>query len=146
SARRRWGRIALPPWPNSSGSIAGLGGRKRLSRRRSSWWTWSRERPFTRRRSSSSGPRSRRGLTESRLEKGEGSMSFLGISGGIRSGHHDPAAALYKEGTLVAAAEEERFLRIKHSEGRLPENAIRFCLSQAGITIRDVGCMAYGYA
>jgi len=73
-------------------------------------------------------------------------MYVLGISGGIRSGHHDPAAALYKEGTLVAAAEEERFLRIKHSEGRLPENAIRFCLSQAGITIRDVGCMAYGYA
>jgi carbamoyltransferase len=73
-------------------------------------------------------------------------MHILGISGGIRSGHHDPAAALYRDGTLVAAAEEERFLRIKHSEGRLPENAIRFCLRQAGIGIRDVTAAAYGYA
>ena len=73
-------------------------------------------------------------------------MVILGICGGIRSGHHDPAAALYRDGKLVAAAEEERFLRIKHSEGRLPENAIRFCLSQAGLSIRDVDCVAYGYA
>jgi carbamoyltransferase len=71
---------------------------------------------------------------------------ILGISGGIRSGHHDPAAALYRDGRLVAAAEEERFLRIKHSEGRLPENAIRFCLSQERIGIRDVERVAYGYA
>jgi carbamoyltransferase len=73
-------------------------------------------------------------------------MVVLGISGGIRSGHHDPAAVLYKDGKLVAAAEEERFLRIKHSEGRLPENAIRFCLSQAGITLKNVDFLAYGYA
>jgi len=73
-------------------------------------------------------------------------MVILGICGGIRSGHHDPAAALYRDGKLVAAAEEERFLRIKHSEGRLPESAIRFCLSQAGISIRDMDCVAYGYA
>ena len=73
-------------------------------------------------------------------------MVVLGISGGIRSGHHDPAAVLYKEATLVAAAEEERFLRIKHCEGRLPENAIRFCLSKAGLTIRDVDFLGYGYA
>ena len=73
-------------------------------------------------------------------------MVILGICGGIRSGHHDPAAVVYRDGKLVAAAEEERFLRIKHSEGRLPESAIRFCLSQAGLSIRDVDCVAYGYA
>ncbi len=73
-------------------------------------------------------------------------MYILGISGGIRGGHHDPAAALFHDGRLAAAAEEERFLRIKHSEGRLPENAIRFCLSRAGITLRDVKSVAYGYA
>ncbi len=73
-------------------------------------------------------------------------MVILGICGGIRSGHHDPAAALYRDGNLVAAAEEERFLRIKHSEGRLPENAVRFCLAQAGLSIREVDCLAYGYA
>jgi carbamoyltransferase len=73
-------------------------------------------------------------------------MVILGICGGIRSGNHDPAAVLYRDGKLVAAAEEERFLRIKHSEGRLPENAVRFCLAQAGLSIRDVDCLAYGYA
>ena len=73
-------------------------------------------------------------------------MYILGLSGGIRSGHHDPAAVLYHDGKLVAAAEEERFLRIKHSEGRLPENAVRFCLAEAGIGIRDVAALAYGYA
>ena len=73
-------------------------------------------------------------------------MFVLGICGGIRSGHHDAAAVLYEDGRLVAAAEEERFLRIKHCEGRLPESAIRFCLAQAGISIRDVDFLAYGYA
>ena len=73
-------------------------------------------------------------------------MVILGICGGIRSGHHDPAAVLYRDGKLVAAAEEERFLRIKHSEGRLPENAVRYCLAQAGISMRDVDALAYGYA
>ncbi len=71
---------------------------------------------------------------------------ILGISGGIRSGHHDAAAALYRDGTLVAAGEEERFLRVKHAEGRLPEQAIRFCLAKAGITARDLSAVAYGYA
>ena len=56
------------------------------------------------------------------------------------------SAVLYHDGKLVAAAEEERFLRIKHSEGRLPENAVRFCLAEAGIGIRDVTALAYGYA
>ena len=73
-------------------------------------------------------------------------MIVLGISGGIRSGHHDAAAVLYRDDNLVAAAEEERFTRIKHSEGRLPESAVRFCLSQARIDIRDVDALAYGYA
>jgi carbamoyltransferase len=70
----------------------------------------------------------------------------LGISGGIRSGHHDAAAVLYHGGRLLAGGEEERFLRIKHAEGRLPENAIRFCLASAGITLKDVKTVAYGYA
>jgi carbamoyltransferase len=78
--------------------------------------------------------------------RGDASVYVLGISGGIRSGHHDPAAVLYRDGTLVAAAEEERFLRIKHCEGRLPENAIRFCLQHAGISLRDVAAVGYGYA
>jgi len=40
-------------------------------------------------------------------------MYILGLSGGVRSGHHDPSAALYHDGKLVAAAEEERFLSVR---------------------------------
>jgi len=70
----------------------------------------------------------------------------LGICGGIRAGHHDGAAALFQGGKLVAAAEEERFLRVKHATARLPELAMRYCLDAAGITIRDVDTVAYNYA
>ena len=73
-------------------------------------------------------------------------MYVLGICGGIRAGHHDGAAALFDDGKLVAAAEEERFLRVKHATARLPENAIRYCLQEAGIGIRDVDTVAYNYA
>ncbi len=72
-------------------------------------------------------------------------MYILGISGGVRSGTHDPAAVLYQDGKLIAAVEEERLLRIKHAEGRLPENAVRYCLAQAGISLRDVEAVAYCY-
>ncbi|MDH3627293.1 MAG: carbamoyl transferase [Acidobacteriota bacterium] len=73
-------------------------------------------------------------------------MYVLGICGGIRAGHHDGAAALFRDGQLVAAAEEERFLRVKHATARLPENAVRFCLKEAGIEISDIDVVAYNYA
>jgi carbamoyltransferase len=86
------------------------------------------------------------GSTDLSVHPGERGMYILGISGGVRTGHHDAAAALYHGGELVAAAEEERFLRVKHAEARLPENAIRYCLSRAGITIRDIQTVAFGYS
>ncbi|MBX3293470.1 MAG: carbamoyltransferase [Acidobacteria bacterium] len=49
----------------------------------------------------------------------------------------DSAAALIKDGELVAAVEEERFSRVKHHSG-FPYKAIQFCLDQAGITLKDV--------
>jgi Predicted carbamoyl transferase, NodU family len=49
----------------------------------------------------------------------------------------DSAAALIKDGEIVAAAEEERFSRRKHHSG-FPYKAIRFCLDYAGITLKDV--------
>jgi carbamoyltransferase len=55
-------------------------------------------------------------------------MYILGIS----CYYHDAASALLRDGSLIAAAEEERFSRIKHDSG-FPTNAIRFCLEQAGI-------------
>ena len=49
----------------------------------------------------------------------------------------DSAASLICDGKLVAAAEEERFSRVKHHSG-FPFNAMQFCLDQAGIKIGDV--------
>ena len=53
----------------------------------------------------------------------------------------ETAAALLKDGKLVAAAEEERFTRVKH-QGGFPFNAIRFCLKQEGIRIQDIDHVA----
>lgn len=65
-------------------------------------------------------------------------MYVIGISSGIKHGHHDGAAVLLRDGKLIAAAEEERFTLAKHARGELPRGAIGFCLKQAGITMRDV--------
>ena len=56
---------------------------------------------------------------------------------GISAFYHDSAAALIKDGELVAAAMEERFSRIKHDNG-FPSLAAEFCLAQAGISANDL--------
>jgi carbamoyltransferase len=56
---------------------------------------------------------------------------------GLNAFHGDSAACLVKDGAIVAAAEEERFRRIKHWAG-FPSEAIRWCLQDAGITLADV--------
>lgn len=56
---------------------------------------------------------------------------------GLNAYHADAAAALVINGKLVAAAEEERFNRIKHSAG-FPHQAIRYCLREAGIKPEDI--------
>lgn len=73
-------------------------------------------------------------------------MYVLGISGGFRIGIHDAAAALFKDGKLIAAAEEERFIRYKHAPGRMPDNAILYCLKEANISIKDIDIVGYNYA
>ena len=65
-------------------------------------------------------------------------MYILGIS----CFYHDAAAALLKDGKLIAAAEEERFTRVKHDFG-FPENAIQFCLEYAGITGKDLDYVVF---
>ena len=65
-------------------------------------------------------------------------MYVIGISSGIKHGHHDGGAVLLRDGQLIAAAEEERFTLAKHARGELPRGAIGFCLKQAGIAIHDV--------
>jgi carbamoyltransferase len=65
-------------------------------------------------------------------------MHILGIS----CYFHDAAAALLRDGALVAAAEEERFSRVKH-DFSFPERAIRFCLTRGGIAARDLDYVAF---
>ena len=60
---------------------------------------------------------------------------------GINAFHGDAAACLVRDGQLVAAAEEERFRRIKHWAG-FPRQAIRYCLGEAGIRLSDVDHVA----
>jgi carbamoyltransferase len=56
---------------------------------------------------------------------------------GINAFHGDSAACLLRDGDIVAAAEEERFRRVKHWAG-FPTEAIRYCLGEAGIGLADV--------
>ena len=60
-------------------------------------------------------------------------MRILGIS----CYFHDASAALFENGLLVAAAEEERFSRKKHDFG-FPHRAIQFCLNQSKITGKEI--------
>ena len=60
---------------------------------------------------------------------------------GLNAFHGDSAAALVKDGVLVAAAEEERFRRIKHWAG-FPSEAIAYCLAETGVTLSDVDLVA----
>jgi hypothetical protein len=70
-------------------------------------------------------------------------LILLGLSGALT---HDPSAALYIDGKLVAAAEEERFVRDKHAKNRMPYEAAKFCLEFAGIKPAEVDAVAIPFA
>lgn len=65
-------------------------------------------------------------------------MNVLGLS----YNYHDAAACVVRDGVAVAAAEEERFSRIKH-DSRFPRQAVAFCLRTAGLTSRDLDAVAF---
>jgi carbamoyltransferase len=60
---------------------------------------------------------------------------------GLNAFHADAAAALVRDGQVIAAAEEERFRRVKHWAG-FPSQAITWCLADAGLTLADVDHIA----
>jgi carbamoyltransferase len=62
---------------------------------------------------------------------------------GINAYHADSSAAIFKNGVMIAATEEERFTRIKHWAG-FPELAIQFCLKEAGISLQEVDHITIG--
>jgi carbamoyltransferase len=71
---------------------------------------------------------------------------------GINAAFHDCAACLVADGVVIAAAEEERFTRVKHGKRplpftvwQLPCHAIDYCLREAGIHLRQVDHVAYSY-
>ena len=70
-------------------------------------------------------------------------LTVLGLSGALS---HDPSAALYIDGKLIAAVEEERLVRDKHAKNRMPYESAKFCLEQAGITPADVDVVAIPFA
>ena len=65
-------------------------------------------------------------------------MQILGIS----AYYHDSAAALVRDGAIVAAAQEERFSRRKH-DARFPRHAIAYCLEEAGARLEDIDYIAF---
>jgi carbamoyltransferase len=65
-------------------------------------------------------------------------MTILGIS----CFYHDAASALIVDGEIVAAAQEERFTRIKH-DPEFPVHAVKYCLDAAGIGINDIDRVAF---
>ena len=61
---------------------------------------------------------------------------------GISAFYHDSAAALLRDGEIVAAASEERFTR-KKGDATFPHRAVEFCLKQAGIGVPDLQAMGF---
>ena len=70
-------------------------------------------------------------------------MIVLGLSGALG---HDASAAILVDGKIIAAAEEERFIRDKHAKNKFPYEAAKFCLKQAGVKPEDVDIVAFPYA
>ncbi|APA90617.1 carbamoyltransferase (plasmid) [Paraburkholderia sprentiae WSM5005] len=80
-------------------------------------------------------------------------MLCLGVSGGLDKVHenplelpntflHDGAAVLVRDGRVIAAVEEERLNRIKHSN-KFPSSSIQYCLASAGIQLSDIDRIAF---
>lgn len=65
-------------------------------------------------------------------------MYILGIS----AWYHDSAAAIIHDGTILAAAQEERFSRIKH-DASFPSQAVAFCLNQSGISLSQLDAIVF---
>lgn len=65
-------------------------------------------------------------------------MNILGIS----AYYHDSAAALIRDGEIIAAAQEERFTRKKH-DSAFPMNAVRYCLAEGGVTAETLDAVAF---
>lgn len=71
-------------------------------------------------------------------------MKVLGFGGPFFL--HDPAAAIVVDGKVIAAAEEERFVRKKHAVGMPSLESIRYCLNEAGLKPTDIDAVAFPWS
>src|SRR5262245_6809023 len=117
---RRAGEVAKP------GRLRGL----RLPRRRCRFGT------LARRLDPPAGPGVKALPRSACARLGKGAPAMTAILG-ISAYFHDSAAAVVIDGEVVAAAQEERFTRVKHDAG-FPRNAVAFCLRQAGLRVEDL--------
>src|SRR5881628_3972637 len=65
-------------------------------------------------------------------------MNILGIS----AFYHDSAAALVRDGEIIAAAQEERFTRKKH-DPNFPHNAVAYCLAEEGVGLNEIDYIVF---
>ena len=70
-------------------------------------------------------------------------MIILGLSGAVG---HDASAAIIVDGKIIAAAEEERFIRDKHAKNKFPYEAAQYCMKEAGVRPDQVDVVAFPYA
>jgi len=71
-------------------------------------------------------------------------MIYLGITGCVNGNvTHDASACLIEDNKILAIAEEERFVRFKHSFNLFPTYSIKYCLNHAGISLKDVDKIGY---
>lgn len=68
---------------------------------------------------------------------------ILGINGGVRPGYQDISAVLMQDGKMIAAIEEERLNRVKHTAGHLPILSVKEVLRIGGISIKNVSVVAF---
>ena len=61
---------------------------------------------------------------------------------GISAFYHDSAAALTVDGEIIAAAQEERFTRVKHTSD-FPIHAIKYCLQEGGLSIDELDAVVF---
>ena len=69
-------------------------------------------------------------------------MIILGLSGALG---HDASAAILVDGKIVAAAEEERFIRDKHAKNLFPYEAAKYCMKEAGVCPDQVDIVTFPY-
>src|SRR5690348_1650040 len=65
-------------------------------------------------------------------------MNILGIS----AFYHDSAAALLRDGRIIAAAQEERFSRVRHDPD-FPSHAVEYCLTAGGLSVKDLDYIVF---